>query len=63
MNTLTQHIFNALSFANVGNLSEFNTLLRQIDAPDHFVGQPEQPKTNVQATDNAPMLGHIQGAV
>lgn len=64
MNTPAQHFFNALSFANVGNLSEFHTLLRQIDAPDSTVRELREPaKAIAQASDSTPVLGHIQGAV
>jgi hypothetical protein len=63
MKTHTKLFFDALSFANAGNLNEFKNLLRQIDVPDNATDQPEQPKTNSQASDNAPVLGHIQGAV
>jgi hypothetical protein len=63
MKTHTKLFFNALSFANAGNLNEFKNLLRQIDEPDNTTDQPEEFKANSQASDSAPILGHIQGAV
>jgi len=62
INTTAKRIFNALAFANVGNLGEFHSLLRQIDAPD-TAREAAQPKTMAETSGNAPVLGHIQGAV
>jgi len=63
MSKTAKRILNALTFANAGNLGEFHTLLRQIDAPDTSAREPAQPRTTAQASGSAPVLGHIQGAV
>jgi len=56
-------LFNAMAFANVSNLGEFHTLLRQIDEPDHAVREPAQPRTTAQSSDCAPLMGYAKGAV
>ncbi len=69
MNTMSQtakRIYNALAFANVNNLGEFRTLLRQIDDPAVPADGPIphgalSPASSV-ATD-AHAIGHIQGAL
>ena len=63
MKTHTKLFFNALSFANAGNLDEFKNLLREIEVPDNATDRTEEPKANSASPDNAPLLGHIQGAV
>lgn len=63
MKTHTKLFFNALSFANAGNLDEFKNLLREIDVPDNATDRTEEPQANSPSPDNAPLLGHIQGAV
>lgn len=62
ISTTAKRIFNALAFANVGNMGDFHSLLRQIDAPD-TAREPAQPRTIAESSGNAPVLGHIQGAV
>jgi hypothetical protein len=62
ISTTAKRIFNALAFANVSNLGEFHSLLRQIDAPN-TAREPEQTRTITQPPGNTPVLGHIQGAV
>lgn len=62
ISTTAKRIFNALAFANVSNLGEFHSLLRQIDAPD-TAPEPARARTNAQPAGNTPVLGHIQGAV
>jgi hypothetical protein len=63
MSKTAKKIFNALAFANVSNLGEFHTLLRQIDEPDASVRERDQTRTNSQPCGNAPLMGHIQGAL
>lgn len=62
ISTTAKRIFNALAFANVSNLGEFHSLLRQIDAPD-IARKSAQARTIAQPSGNTPVLGHIQGAV
>ncbi|OYW39440.1 MAG: hypothetical protein B7Z35_04315 [Hydrogenophilales bacterium 12-61-10] len=61
MSTFTQTLFNALSFANVGNLHTFETRLRQIDRR-RVADQPEQARSASPSRTNAAMGGPIQGA-
>jgi hypothetical protein len=63
MSKTAKRIINALAFANVGNQNEFHTLLRRIDEPDTSVCEPAQSRAMAQASGNAPVIGHIQGAV
>lgn len=63
MNTLVKNIFNALAFANANNLGEFQTLLRQIDAPESPVQETPSAKASAKELESAAVLGHIQGAV
>ena len=63
MSKTAKRILNALTFANAGNLGEFHTLLRQIDAPDTSAREPAQPRATARASGSAPVLGQIQGAV
>lgn len=61
MSTFTQTLFNALSFANVGNLHAFETRLRQIDRR-RVAGQPEQVRPASPSRARAAMVGPMQGA-
>jgi hypothetical protein len=63
MNTITKKLFNALAFANVSNLGEFQTLLRQIDEPDTAELEMAQPDATAPSSAIAPIIGHIQGAL
>ena len=63
MSILVKKIFNALAFANANNLGEFQTLLRQIDAPEPPVQETPYAKANAKELESAAALGHIQGAV
>ncbi|HQT31758.1 MAG TPA: hypothetical protein PLE48_07775 [Thiobacillus sp.] len=61
MNTFTQTLFNALSFANVSNLHELETRLRQLDIR-RVAGQPEQARTPSPLSARTAMVGPMQGA-
>lgn len=63
ISTTAKRIFNALAFANVSNMGEFHSLLRQIDAPDTPAREQAQARVNAQPAGNTPVLGHIQGVV
>jgi hypothetical protein len=56
-------IFNALAFANVSNLGEFRTLLRQIDEADATANEVPPRGTISQPSTSTPLVGHIQGAL
>ncbi|MHB1186471.1 hypothetical protein [Thiobacillus sp.] len=64
--TTAKRIFNALAFANVSNLGEFQTLLRRIDEPAVPVREAIQHGTISPVSSNAPAapaIAHIQGAL
>ena len=61
MNTFTQTLFNALSFANVSNLHEFETRLRQIDNRP-VANQPAPARTPSPLSARAALVGPMQGA-
>lgn len=65
MNAMTR-ILNALAFANVNNLSEFRTLLRQIDEPS-APGPQSTPRgplsTASDSSSVTPVIRHIPGAL
>jgi hypothetical protein len=63
MRKTARRIFNALAFANVSNLGEFHTLLRQLDDPETAAHEPTQPGTMAQPSGNTPLMEYIRGAV
>jgi hypothetical protein len=63
MNTSAKRLFNALAFANVSNLGEFHTLLRQIEEPDTSVRGTTQPDAITHPSASAQVIGYIQGAL
>ncbi len=50
-------LFNALSFANVNNLGEFRTMLREVDAPAEKNRQPTR-----EVSEHAPAVVRIYPA-
>jgi hypothetical protein len=69
MNAITKTgktLLNALAFANVDNLSEFRTLLNQVDAPanpDHSPTQQGATSASSSRSTVAPVIQPIQGAL
>ncbi len=65
MNLMTK-ILNALAFANVSNLGEFRSLLRQIDPPSAPVQDENQHRTISAEFDTpvaTPGIRHAQGTL
>jgi hypothetical protein len=65
MNVMTR-LLNALTFANVGNQNEFNTLLRQVDlssASQQDCNQRGPVSARSDTSSATPGIQHAQGAL